>query len=147
MGLFDKMLGKEGGAVTLNKQEAFAAVAVAMIGADGDISQEELQRTVINLASVRLFRRYDMREPAETLNRVAGTIKKRGVPPVLDAVKVALPKEQAEAAFFVAADLVMADGVVELEEKKLLEDMQRVLQIDEATATKIVEVALIKNKA
>lgn len=51
------------------------------------------------------------------------------------------------AAFFVAVDLVLADGVLEEAEKKFLERLQRTLELDDATVTKIIEVVLIKNHA
>ena len=66
---------------------------------------------------------------------------------MIEAAKAALDRGHVETAFFIAADLVLADGVVEPEEKKFLEELQRTLQIDEATALKIVEVVLIKNRA
>ena len=146
MGLFDKALGKES-ALTLNKPEAFAAIGVATVAADGEISQEEIQRTVIDLATLKSFRKHDMRDMANTLNKVAGHIKKRGTGPVLQAAKAVLTKEELQAAFFVAADLVLADGIVEPQEKKFLEDLQNTLQIDEATALKVVEAVVIKNQA
>jgi len=146
MGIFDKVLGKESGSVSLNKAEAFAAVGVAAVAADGEISQEELQRTVIDLATLRTFRKHDLRDLGNTLNKVAGLIKKRGIGPVLQAAKETLTAEEMQSAFFVAADLVLADGIVEETEKKFLEDLQATLQIDDDTALKIVEVVTIKNR-
>lgn len=147
MGLLDKVFGKESGAIKLSEPEAFAAVAVAAIASDGNISPEEIQRTVTDLSTIQLFRSYDLRDLANTLNKVAGLLRRRGPAPVIEAVKAALGQEHLETAFFVAADLVLADGVVEAEEKKFLEELQRTLQIDEATALKIVDVVLIKNRA
>jgi len=147
MGLFDKVLGKETGSVSLDKKEAFSAIAVAAIAADGEVSPEEVQRTAIDLMTLKLFRRSDLRDLANLLNKVAGLIKKRGTGPVIEAAKAALNKEELESAFFVAVDLVLADGIVEEDEKRFLEELQKTIQMDEATATKIVEVVLIKNKA
>lgn len=45
-----------------------------------------------------------------------------------------------------AADMVLADGTVEPEERKFLEEFQRTLGIDDATALKVVEVMVIKNR-
>ncbi len=147
MGLFDKAFGKESGAVTLNKQEAYAAVAVAAVAADGDVSAEEIQRTAIDLATLRAFRKYTMRDLGSTLETVAKLIKRRGPGPVLEAAKGVLQQGERESAFFVASDLILADGVVEKEEKEFLEELQRTLQVDDATALKIVEVVSIKNRA
>lgn len=147
MGLFDKAFGKETGTVNLNKPEAYAAIAVAAIASDGDISQEEATRTVYDLATLRAFRRYDLRDLMNTINKVAGLMKKRGPSPVLQAAKAVLSKEELPAAFFVAVDLVCADGIVEDAEKKFLEELTTTLQLDETAALKIVEVVQIKNKA
>jgi len=147
MGLFDKVFGKETGEISLNKAEAFAAVGIATVASDGDVSSEEMQRVVADMVSLRTFRKHDMKDLANTLNKVAGLIKKRGTGPVFDAVKIVLTKEELQTAFFVAADLVMADGIVEPEEKKFLEDLQATIQLDDTTALKIVEVVAIKNAA
>ncbi|MDY6833529.1 MAG: tellurite resistance TerB family protein [Chloroflexota bacterium] len=147
MGLFDKVLGKESGTITLNNAEAFAAVGVAAVAVDGDISPEEIHRIVTDLVTLRAFRKHDLKDLSSTLNKVAGLIKKRGTGPVFEVVKTTLTKEETQAAFFIAADLVLADGVVEPEEKKFLEDLQNTLELDDATALKIVEVVSMKNSA
>jgi tellurite resistance protein len=147
MGVFDKVSGKESGPVSLDKKEAFAAIAVSAIASDGDISPEEMQRTAIDLLTLQTFRNDDLRDLANILNKVAGIIKRHGTGAALEAAKVSLKKEQLETAFFVAVDLVLADGVVEEAEKKFLERLQRTLELDDATVTKIVEVVLIKNHA
>ncbi|MBI4312100.1 MAG: Tellurite resistance protein TerB [Chloroflexi bacterium] len=146
MGLFDKVLGK-GDAVSLSKPEGMAAIAIAAVAADGDISNEEVNRVAIDLATLKAFRSYDMREMGNTLNKVAGLIKRRGPAPVLAAANSILRKEEKESAFFVAADLVVADGVVEEKEREFLEELQKTLQVEDETALKIVEVVSIKNRA
>jgi len=47
-------------------------------------------------------------------------LSERGTGPVFSAVKTALTTEELKAAFFLAADFVLADGTIEPEEKKLL---------------------------
>ena len=146
MGVFDKIMGKESTALTLNKKEAYAAVAVAAVASDGEISQEEVDRAALDLFSLRPFKNSDIKDLANTLNKVAGHIKRRGMAAVLQAAKAGLSKEQMETAFFVAVDLVLADGIVEETEKKFLEDLQRTIELDDETATKIVDVVAIKNR-
>lgn len=146
MGLFDKVLGKDGD-IKLDKKEAFGAVAVAAVASDGDVSPEEVQRIAIDLMTLKAFRKSDLRDLSNVLNKVAGLAKKRGIGPLLQAAKVSLSPEELAAAFFVAVDLVLADGVVEDNEKKFLEELQHTIGMDDNTATKIAEVVLIKNKA
>ena len=145
MGIFEKVLGQETGTLSLTKPEAFAAVGVATVSVDGDISQEEIQRVVGDLLSLGTFRGYDIDDLIGTFDKVSGLIQKRGTGPIFSAVKVALTKEELKAAFFLAADLALADGIVEPKEEELLEDLKKILQIDDETALKIVEVAVIKN--
>ncbi|MSQ07814.1 MAG: Tellurite resistance protein TerB [Dehalococcoidia bacterium] len=149
MGLFDKVLGKDkgDGPITLDKNEAFAAVAVAAMASDGAISDEELQRAAMNLAAMSAFRDRGLRDMGATLNKVAGILKKRGAGTVMPAAKAALSKEQCEQAFFLAADLLLADGVVEKEERQFLEELRLALAVDEPMALKIVEVVVIKNRS
>lgn len=147
MGLFDKVLGKESSTVTLNKAEAFAAIGVAAVASDGEVSAEEVHRVVLDMVTLRAFRGYDLKDLGNTLNKVAGLIKRRGTAPIIQAAKATLNKDELQAAFFVAVDLVLADGVVEDSEKKFLEELQSALQIDDATALKITEVVVIKNRA
>lgn len=147
MGIFDKVLGKEAGVVTLSKPEGLAAVAVAAVASDGDISPEEVQRAALDLATLKAFRRHDLRDLSNTLNKVAGLLKRRGTGPILQAAKTALTPEEMQAAFFVAVDLVLADGLIEEGEKKFIEELQKTLQIEDATALKIVEVVALKNRA
>jgi replication initiation and membrane attachment protein DnaB len=94
----------------------------------------------------KLFRRSDPRDLASLLNKVAGLIKRRGTGPVLQAAKSPPTREELESPFFVAVDLVLADGIVEEDEKRFLEELQKTMQMDEGVATKIVDVVLIKNK-
>lgn len=146
LGLLDKAFGRESSAISLSKPEAYAAVAVAAVAADGDISGEELQRTAIDLATLRAFRKHSLRDLGETLDKVAKLIKRRGPGPVLEATKTVLQREERESAFFVAVDLALADGVVEKHEREFLEELQRTLLVEEALALKIVEVVQIKNR-
>jgi len=147
LGLSDKVLGKENSDVSLNKPEALAAIGVAAVASDGEVSPEEVQRIVIDLATLRAFRGFDLQDLGNTLNKVAGLIKRSGMAPIIKAAKAALTKDELQAAFFIAVDLVLADGIVKEDEKKFLEDLQVTLQIDEATALKITEAVVIKNHA
>jgi len=45
-----------------------------------------------------------------------------------------------------AAELILSDGIITVEEKELLEYLTLKLGIEEALASKIIEVMLIKNK-
>ncbi len=147
MGLFDKVLGrKEEGPLTLNQQQAFSAVCVLAVAADGVIEQEEIRGIIFGLVEKKLFRCYDVNRLTSQLNESAREIQRRGAGPVIEAANKALPAELRETAFALATDLILSDGDVDSKEKALLEDLQKALGIDQALALKIAEVMLVKNR-
>lgn len=58
----------------------------------------------------------------------------------------AIPADLRPTTFALATDLVLADGRIGDREKSFIDQPQAVLRIDDATALKIVEVLLIKNR-
>ena len=50
-------------------------------------------------------------------------------------------------AFACAVDIALADGVLEEEEKDIINQLAEVLGVPEQTAISIIEVMIIKNKA
>ena len=147
MGIFDKVLGKtDQGPLSLDQREAFAAISVAAVAADGVIEREEAQHVITNLAEKKLFRNQNVNDLLSILQKMANLIQKRGVQPVLEAAARTLSPELRQTAFVLAADLVLADGVVEEKEKQFLEGFQKTLQIDSELAIKAVEIMVIKNR-
>ena len=148
MTIFDRVLkrDRDNGQIVLSTPEAYAAVAVAAIAADGNVTDDEANRTALNLATVAVFRRYELREMGDVLNRVALLIQRRGPAAVLKAAKETLSSAQAESAFFLAADLTLADGSFGSDEREFLEQLKNSLMVNDSTALKIVEVVVIKNR-
>lgn len=149
MTIFDRVLHREreSGPIVLSTPEAYAAVAVAAIAADGNVTDDEANRTALNLATVNVFRTYELKEMGEVLNRVALLIQRRGPSVVLKSVKETLTAAQAESAFFLAADLTLADGTFGMDERQFLEQLKNTLGVNDSTALKIVEVVVIKNRS
>jgi hypothetical protein len=146
--IFDRVLkrDRDDGPIILSTPEAYAAVAVAAIAADGNVTDDEANRTALNLATVSVFRTYELKEMGDVLNRVALLIQRRGPSTVLKAAKDTLSKAQAESAFFLAADLTLADSNFGTDEREFLEQLKNTLAVDDSTALKIVEVVVIKNR-
>ncbi len=147
MGLFDKVLGmKEAEKTKLNKEEAFAAVALAAVAADGNISEEEGRGIITGLARMKLFENYNPNKMGSMFNKLIGIIKNQGIESLVTLSKENLPQELRETAFAVATDLALADGTIDKSEKDILTKIQQTLGVPEETAIKIIEVMLIKNK-
>ncbi|SNQ61266.1 tellurite resistance TerB family protein [Candidatus Methanoperedens nitratireducens] len=147
MGLFDKVLGmKEVEKTKLNKEEAFAAVALAAVAADGNISEEEGRGIITGLARMKLFENYNPNKMGSMFNKLIGIIKNQGIEALVTLSKENLPQELRETAFAVATDLALADGTIDKSEKDILTKIQQILGVPEETAIEIIEVMLIKNK-
>ena len=145
MGLFDKFGSKEE-KEKLSKEEAFAAVTLATIAADGTITEEEAQGLFVHMNRMRMYSGFNDKQMSSMLNKLINIIKRKGLDELLALAKGSLPEDMRATAFAVATDLALADGDIAEEEKKLLTKVQQSLGIPEDEAVKIIEVMMIKNK-
>ena len=146
MGMFDSMLGGMQGSSRLNEREAFAGILLAASACDGHIADDEVQSLVTALIRMKLYSRFSDRDFNKMLNKLVGIIKRKGVETLLDACAESLPESLDKAAFTNAVNIVLADGIVEPEEKEFIEDLKDALGIDDKTCKSIIRVMVIKNK-
>ncbi|MCU0543823.1 MAG: tellurite resistance TerB family protein [Oscillatoriaceae cyanobacterium Prado104] len=147
MGLFDKVSQTRKQAdVTLGPAEAFAAIALIAVAADGYITDSESQAISMTLSRMQLFRSYPNDVMRKMLERLLNILQKQGVEVLFNAALATLPDELKETAFAVTTDIALADGEVSEEEEQLLNDLYGALGITEEMALKIIDVMLIKNK-
>ncbi|MDM9580992.1 MULTISPECIES: tellurite resistance TerB family protein [unclassified Nostoc] len=148
MGLFDAVLGTESQTqAALNPAEAFAVIILTATASDGYLSVEQANSTISVLSRMKLFKSY----PNEMMNRlfdkILGILQGDGFNALFNAAKDSLSQELREAAFAVATDLVLAEGIIPEEEKNFLNDLYQALGVSSEIAIQIVEVILIKNRA
>ena len=147
MGLFDRVSGgRKQANMTLSPAEAFAAIALLAVAADGYLADEEGQVLSTTLSRMQLFRSYPGDVMRRMFDRLLGILNKQGSKTLFNLAVDTLPHDLYETAFAVTTDIVLADGEVTNEEEKLLTDLCSALEIDEKTAVKIIDVMLIKNK-
>ncbi|WP_321420314.1 tellurite resistance TerB family protein [uncultured Methanomethylovorans sp.] len=147
MGLFDKVRGiKEAEQTKLNKEEAFAAVSLAAVAADGEITEDEARGLFTSLLRMKLYEQFNDKQMSAMFKKLVGIIKNQGVEALVTSSKEVLPVELRETAFAVATDLTLADGVLAKGEKDILTKIQESLGIPEDKAANIIEVMLIKNR-
>lgn len=146
MGLFDSLFGSVGGETKLSPQEAFAGVLLGASACDGHIADDEVGNLVTVLIRMKLYQRWTDKNYNQALNRLHGVLKKRGVDTLIDACIESLPAELRETAFANACDIVLADGVVEDDEKEFINNLCRKLEIDKKVAGEIAEIMVVKNK-
>jgi len=146
MGLFDNLFGSEKSTKELNKSEAFAGILLGACASDGHIADEEAEGLVTIMGRMKMYENWTNDKFHATINKLLGQIKRQGVEKVIQRCAESLPDQLHSTAFANACDLVLADGVVEEEEKEFLETLQRSLQMSGDEALTIIEVMIIKNK-
>lgn len=144
MGLFDRLLKPAD--EKLNDRDAFAGIALTAVSADGVLAEEEALLLTTTFSRMKLFR--DVRESQlrQGLERLAAYGKEHGNDALIDECARTVPAELRPTAFAVAADLLLADGVVTDGERRYLERLQKALGVGDDLALKIVDVLAVKNK-
>jgi tellurite resistance protein len=144
MGLFDKVMGPKE-PEKLTKEEAFAAVGLAAIAADGVITEEEGRGFLVGLYRMKMYRNFNQNQMGNLLNKLINIVQRQGFDALIKLANEGLPAELKESAFAVATDLVFADGDVDVSEQQVMTKIQQMMGIPEAQAMKIIEVMSIKN--
>jgi tellurite resistance protein len=148
MGLFDSVFSAEKSMTEaeLAPAEAFAAVALVAIAADGYLSDQEGRDMTMLLSRMQLFRNYSNDVMHRMFDKLLAMLKREGPGDLVNLAKACLPLDLRETAFAVATDLVLSDGTVTAQEQAFLDDLYRILEIPGDTALQIVQVMTIKNR-
>jgi hypothetical protein len=146
MGLFDKVFGGVEGTQPFGPHEAFAGILLGASACDGHIADEEVQSLFTMLSRMRMYQRYSEKNWQTLMNRLIGHLKRRGVEDLMENATGALPSELRETVFANACDIILADGVVEDDEKEFIHQLQTKLEIPDNSAQTIAQVMVIKNK-
>ncbi|MEH1819697.1 Tellurite resistance protein TerB [Nostoc sp. C052] len=148
MGLFDAVLGTESQTqAALNPAEAFAVIILTATASDGYLSVEQANSIISVLSRMKLFKSYPHEMMDRLFDKILGILQGDGFNALFNAAKDSLSQDLREAAFAVATDLVLAEGIVLEEEKNFLNDLYQALGVSSEIAIQIVQVILIKNRA
>ncbi len=146
MGLFDSLFGGMESSKKLSPQEAFAGVLLAASACDGHISDEEASNLTTAVGRMRLFQKVNEKQFAQVMDKLLGILKKKGPDVLLEGCCESLPKELSNAAFANAVNIVLADGVVDQDEREFIDKLRNGLDVESNTAKMIAQVMVIKNK-
>jgi tellurite resistance protein len=132
--------------IQLSPAEAFAAIALTAVAADGYITGSETQIINTTLSRMQLFSQYSEEEKRSMIDRLFCQIQEQGYDMLMAAAIAQLPGNLKETVFAIATDITLADGELSEEEENLLNALYNSLEIEEEMATKIIDVMLIKNR-
>ncbi|HYH69606.1 MAG TPA: tellurite resistance TerB family protein [Urbifossiella sp.] len=146
MGLFDNLFGGGESGKGVSKQEAFTGILLAAAAADGVIASEEARGLWNTIERMKLFSNFTPDKFNRMIENLLKILKRGGPELLIEKCVPELPDELRETAFANACDIVLADGVVEDEERELIEKLQNELEIPGDEAMDIVRVMVIKNR-
>lgn len=125
--------------------EAFAAIALAAVVCDGELSAVEARRLRQQLESRRPFSERGEAEMAALLDRLLAILRSQGCEALVRQAVPQLRPIQRQTALAVAADLTWADHVETGSEHQFLLNLAEQLQIDAERCALILEVIHLLN--
>ena len=135
MGLFDKLGGSK--EVELSTQAGLLLSAMTMIGADGEIDDDE----------VAILQRMDRgNSTADDWNHAHKIWKKKSYVDCIALVAGVLDVEQQKVVLANLIDIAMADGSFDSDEEKLLEAYIEAFSVDMSFIESVVNVVAVKNQ-
>jgi tellurite resistance protein len=146
MGIFDALFSGMETRTKLNPQESFAGILLAASACDGHISEEEFNGILVAIFRMKLFSRINEKEFHKVMNKLMGVLKKHGPEKLVEGCCENLPDDLRKSAFANACNIVLADGSVDPDEKEFINQVTRLLELDQAEAKTIAQVMVIKNK-
>jgi hypothetical protein len=126
--------------------EAYAGVLLASSACDGHIADEEVQSLVTILGRMKLYQHVTPNRFGSMMDRLMGILKRKGPEQLVEQSVAVLPPELRETAFINCCDIVLADGVVEADEKEFINTLMIKLGIAADRAKTIVKVMVFKNQ-
>ncbi|MEQ8785239.1 MAG: tellurite resistance TerB family protein [Pirellulaceae bacterium] len=147
MSLFDDVLGGSAfEAEPFGPHEGFAGILLGASACDGHIADEEVQGLFTILGRMRLYQHVPPHKFNSMIDRLLGVLKRGGPGKLVEMSVPAVPPELRETVFANACDIVLADGIVEPDEKAFIDDLLLKLEIDANRARTIVQVMVYKNR-
>ena len=146
MGIFDSLFGGLETSTQLSPQECFAGILLGASACDGHIGEDEVQGLIAALLRMKLFERVNENQFSQIIKKLHKFQKKHGVDTLIDGCVKKLPKHLVNTAFTNACDIVLADGIVDPEEKDFMDKLQKKLGLPDNLAKTIAQVMVIKNK-
>lgn len=132
---------------SMTPAEALVGVAMCAAYADGAMAAEENEEFTEQLASVRALRGMDERSIRDAMVKANGIARRDGDTALLVTAAAALPAELRATAFYLAAELTLADGDFASEERAFVETLRRALGVPDDVAARIIDVIGIRHRA
>lgn len=145
MSIFDTHVQSTNSPITYtpeSEQEAWIAIMYACMAVDGEISDTEIDKMCEQLVLKKLFYNKDIADyyqPVMKAHNLAGSRS------MIDNSISVIKEESRPVLFALTMEILLADGILGDNEKKIAEYLSNSLELNPELAKKIVDVLLIKN--
>lgn len=129
----------------LTLDQAIVAVLIGSMLANEHVSPEESERAHHLTWSMRRFRRRSGDTVGRLIARVREHVVAEGPTAVVQQATKVIPPSLRPSVLAVAADLVLADGSLQREERQFLGELARQLKIAPALSLQILKIVALKN--
>jgi hypothetical protein len=129
----------------LELDEALFALFIGAMDANGHVAREELARAHHLIWSTRRFRRKSGESVGRRINRMRRLLEEQEPAPVMERAARAIPAGLRPSAYAIVADLLLADGKIDVRERRFLQRLAVNLRIPTRMATDVVDAMLVKN--
>jgi len=130
----------------MQSSEAFAAIALAAVGCDGQLGREEALALRSQLEFRTPFRDASEQAMGELFDGLLTQLREQGVSSLIVSAASVLSASQRETALALAAHLVFADRQVQPEEQAFLQELSGVLSLAPDRAETILEVIAVLHR-
>jgi uncharacterized tellurite resistance protein B-like protein len=145
MGLFSNMFGGgQSKPVSLNRQEAFTGCLLAVIAADGVITNEEMLDFYAATNKAQLMESVSQDQFRKIVQKLVDILKKKGFEELLQLSALGTTPDMAKGIFAYTCDLVFSDSNVDPAEARIMDRIKQLLNVDDDFAAKAGRVAKAK---
>ena len=130
---------------TLDLDQALIALFIGAMNANDHVAPDEAARAHHLIWSTRRFRRKSGETVGKLIDDMQTLLGERDAAAVMDLAARAIPARLRPSAFAVLADLLLADGKIDAQERGFLQRIGSAMKIDRETLRRVVEVVLLKN--
>lgn len=130
----------------LELDQALIALFIGALTANGHVAADEASRAQHLIGTTRRFRRKSGEAVGKMIHDMRSLLEELGADALIDQAAAAIPARVRPSAFAVLADLLLADGKIDAQERTFLRRIGSKLAIEPGTIQEIVEVVLVKNQ-
>lgn len=126
-----------------SEQEAWMAIMYACMAVDGEISDTEIDKMCELLVAKTLFHNKEIADYYESVMKAHNLAGSRSI---IDNSVPMIDESNKPTLFALTMEILLADGILGDNEKKIAEYLSIALELSDDIAKKIVDVMLLKNK-